>query len=222
MLIFDENTAKNEYDSCEKKTYLKDLQKIILESKTPLEGNSFYFHNSLQVYYELYSKQVNLFWCGKQATKICEIGFNAGHSVLLMLLGRDKTPIDFTIFDIGQHAYTRPCLEYMKSKFEHVNFEYIEGDSTVVMPTWIANNTCVGLYDLVHVDGGHSEHCILNDMKNADVLVKGGGIVIVDDTNSAHINKCVDDYISTGNYREINLLKTSGYPHRVIQKIATV
>lgn len=37
-------------------------------------------------------------------TKICEIGFNAGHSAMLFLMGRDKTSADFTIFDIGHHS----------------------------------------------------------------------------------------------------------------------
>ena len=27
-------------------------------------------------------------------------------------------------------------------------------------------------YVIVHVDGGHSNHCISNDMKNTDLLVK--------------------------------------------------
>ena len=218
MSVFDEAALKNEYHSCEKQDYLDDLKKIVIESKVPLEGNSFYIHQSLNLYPDLYTKQLNLFWCGKQATRICEIGFNAGHSVLLMLLGRDKTPIDFTIFDIGEHVYTRPCFEYMKSKFQHVRFEFIEGDSTVTIPEWIEART-PELYDVIHVDGGHSEHCITNDMKNADRLVKMNGIVIIDDTNCDYINKCVDLYLSTGNYIELNVLKTKGYPHRIIKCI---
>jgi hypothetical protein len=139
---------------------------------------------------------------------------------MLMLLGRDTTSLDFTIFDIGHHPYTKPCLEYIKSHFEYINFEYIEGDSTLTMPKWIeANQSYLALYDVVHVDGGHSEHCISNDMKNADILVKNGGIVIIDDTNLSWINNYVDLYLSNGKYREIDVLKTSGYPHRIIQKI---
>jgi len=150
---------------------------------------------------------------------MCEIGFNAGHSTMLLLLGRDKTPLDFTLFDIGHHPYTKPCLDYIISQFPHIKFDYIEGDSTVAMPKWIeANHTQIGLYDVVHVDGGHSKHCISNDMKNADILVKRGGIVIIDDTNVSHINKYVDLYISTGKYREMDVLKTKGYPHRILQK----
>jgi hypothetical protein len=139
---------------------------------------------------------------------------------MLMLLGRSTTPLNFTIFDIGEHPYTKPTYKYIKSKFSHVNFEYVEGDSTVTMPQWInTHSEMIHKYDVVHVDGGHSDHCISNDMKNTDLLVKINGIVIVDDTNSDVINSYVDKYISSGNYVEINLLQTVGYQHRVIRKI---
>jgi hypothetical protein len=77
----------------------------------------------------------------------------------------------------------------------------------------------MGQYDVVHVDGGHSHHCISNDMKNADILVKVNGIVIIDDTNFRHINDCVNMYLSKGAYKELNVLKSKGYQHRIIQKI---
>ncbi len=214
---------RSEYESKnnEKQTYLDDLKSIIIKSNASLEGNCFYHHTTLSIFPELYSKQLNLFWCGKQAVEnICEIGFNAGHSTMLMLLGRTDTPLNFTIFDIGHHAYTKPSFEYIKSKFSHVNFEYVEGDSTIIMPEWINNQTeLMYKYDVVHVDGGHGEHCISNDMKNTDLLIKKNGIVIIDDTNSNIINKYVDLYISNGNYIELKLLSTYGYPHRIIKKI---
>jgi hypothetical protein len=222
MSAFHHKNLAAEYNACavEKQVYLDDLYQIVVDSKESLEGNSFYVHASLNLYSELYTKQANLFWCGKQATKkICEIGFNAGHSTMLMLLGREKTALEFTVFDIGHHLYTRPCLDYMRLKFPHVSFEYIEGDSTVTMPKWIRENrdSCES-YDVVHVDGGHSEKCIINDMKNADLLVKLDGIVIIDDTNSNIINNVVEQYLKSGNYKELDVLKTSGYPHRIIQK----
>jgi len=56
-------------------------------------------------------------------------------------------------------------------------------------------------------------------MKNTDLLVKKNGIVIIDDTNDYIINNYVDLYLSHGNYIELNLLPTVGYPHRIIKKI---
>jgi hypothetical protein len=222
MPIFDELAIRNEYErrSVEKQEILDGLQAIIVDSKSSLEGNSFYVHASLTLYPYLYTKQLNLFWSGKQAvTKMCEIGFNAGHSTMLLLLGREKTALDFTVFDIGHHPYTRPCLDYITTKFPHINFEYIEGDSTVSMPKWIDSHpTQIGTYDVIHVDGGHTEHCITNDMKNADILLKTGGILIVDDTYTYHINERVNLYVSSGKYREVDVLESFGYAHRIIRK----
>jgi cephalosporin hydroxylase len=200
---------------------LDALKRIIVSTGEPLEGNSFYAHQTLQLYPALFTKQVNLFWCGQEAkTRLCEIGFNAGHSALLFLIGRQATPLDMTIFDIGQHLYVKPCLSHLQSRFPLARVEYVEGDSTATMPAWIERNAAaVGSYDVVHVDGGHSEHCVTNDMKNADRLVRPGGLVIIDDTNHPPINLCADSYIASGLYTEVEVLKTDGYPHRVLRKV---
>lgn len=200
---------------------LKDIQNIIVKSNCLLEGNSFYTHHTLNIFPDLYTKQLNLLWCGLFANKsICEIGFNAGHSTMLMLLGRDDSPVNFTIFDIGVHAYMRPCLYYIKKEFPNVTFEYIHGDSTVTIPEWIIyNRNNEQTYDVVHVDGGHSDYCIRNDMMNSDKLLRVGGLLIINDTNVQHINNCVNRYISYGRYAEVNILQTYGHPHRILKKL---
>lgn len=213
---------RGDYDSKSKQIehYLNDLKEIVTNTNTKLEGNCFYHNLTFNIYPELYTKQLNLFWCGKYATnKICEIGFNAGHSTLLMLLG-NNSKLQFTVFDIGRHEYTKPALEYIQSKFQNVQFEYIEGDSTITLPLWINNHKeQMYSYDVVHVDGGHSELCISHDLRNADLLVRINGIVIIDDTNDEIINRYVDLYLSSGNYIEMNVLPTYGYPHRIIKKL---
>lgn len=214
----------SEYDKYEdkKNEYVEALKQIIIDSKESPEGNIFYPHKTLNLLGTLKAKQANLFWSGKQATaKLCEIGFNAGHSAMVMLLGREQRPLDFTIFDIGEHKYTKPCYNYIQSKFSHVSFEFVEGDSTKTIPEWIKlHPSLTGTYDVVHLDGGHSEHCILNDMKHSDILVKKGGIIIIDDTNIPHINKHVEKMLLSGRYKEItDIVKTTQYIHRIIQKI---
>lgn len=193
---------------------IEDLEKIIINSDCKLEGNCFYSHNTLKKNKKYENKQKNLIWCGsKIKDKVCEIGFNAGHSALLMLFNNNKD-IDFTIFDIGRHKYTRPTLEYLKNYFKDTNFEYIEGNSIKTIPEWIKNNK-VGCFDVVHIDGGHSKKCIENDLMNADILVKEGGIIIIDDTGISVINNCVEEYLLK-NYEEVfDITKTS---HRVIRK----
>lgn len=209
---------KELYKSKDISKYLEDIKSIIIESQEPLEGNCFYYHHTLNKFDELFNKQVNLFWCGTQAKRVCEIGFNAGHSALLMLLGGKVE--DFTIFDIGLHKYTKPALDYIISKFSHVNFEYIVGDSTVEMSLWIDRNKHLcEQYDVVHIDGGHSEYCITNDIANSIKLVKVGGILIIDDVHDACISQNVDLCLESGDFEELDILPTQGYVHRMIRRI---
>ena len=203
---------------------LDDILKII-ESHSNIntfEGNCFYYHLSNRRFPELLYKQLNLFWCGQQAARrICEIGFNAGHSAYLMLLGQGGGALEFTVFDICEHRYVKPCIEYIKGHFPNTSLNLIEGDSTKTMPAWIsAHHEALESYDVVHVDGGHTEHCITSDLENAKKLVKRGGILIIDDTNMPVINKKVDELLQNINegYEEITPFPTVGYQHRILRK----
>ena len=202
--------------------HLTNIELLIVGSGEPLEGNSFYIHNSLTRFDQLKTKQLNLFRQGvNAASRICEIGFNAGHSALLMLVGRPATPVEFTVFDIGHHAYTRPAIKYIGSQFPHARINYIEGDSTVTIPAWIAKQPAVvHSYDLVHVDGGHSEHCIRHDLQNAIRLTRLGGVIVVDDTNVSYIDEYVNSYITSGVCVELDVFPTTGYPHRILRKVS--
>lgn len=211
----------NKYNACfaDLSIHLEELHKHILASNELLEGNCFYSHLSKQLTHAMLPKQVNLYNIAKKGNNICEIGFNAGHSALLFLLNHPSTNIEFTIFDLGEHAYTRPCLEYIKSSFPSVKVNYIEGNSIETMPKWIKENSLEkNKYNIIHVDGGHWPICIENDMKNADLLVADDGYIIVDDTELDCINNEVDKYIMSGKYKEINIFPTTYFKHRIIQR----
>jgi len=214
----------------------KDLNNIVLSicDNNNVEGNYNTFDNNCDNSIKnALCKQANLFWCSKIINNdvnanvnvnvnICEIGFNAGHSSILILEGQENKSFNFTIFDIGLHLYMKPCFNFIKDKYKNANIELIEGDSIQTIPEWITNNkNCIGTYSLIHIDGGHSKECIENDMKNADLLINNNGIIIIDDTNYYYIKMCVDYYIKNKNYEEIFLLEIDEKycnPHRIIQK----
>jgi predicted O-methyltransferase YrrM len=75
-----------------------------------------------------------------------------------------------------------------------------------------------GTYDVVHVDGGHTLHCIQNDMKNAMKLVRKGGMVIVDDVYIPYIQDIANSYISQ--CEDVPILTTIGYTHRILRKVS--
>jgi len=228
--FFAEHLYFDQKDEIDK--HLQALEKIIMKAlnnnPSTFEGNAFYRHNSFEQVYELIPKQVQLFSLGGQAAKkLCEIGVNAGHSLLLFLLGRralglaDK-PVDCYLFDINEHPYTEPAIAYLREQFPEANIKFFEGDSTVELPTFLAcrGKELGGTFDIVHVDGGHSEQCMKSDMACAQKLVRPGGYVIVDDTNDPMIDGYVEAALhSTGRYKEIQpYAQLPMYPHRILQK----
>lgn len=199
--------------------HVKEIEEIIKTSGVSLEGNSFYYHNSLTRFEQLLTKQINLFWAGSQTKKrMLEIGFNAGHSSLLFLIANSGAT-ELTLFDLGSHAYVRPCIEYIRKQFPSVNMTYIEGDSTRTLPAFLAANLHKkGIYDLVHVDGGHDRDVVLSDVAVAIDLVAPGGLMILDDTNIDYINEIADACICSGAFTEEKILDTVGYQHRILRR----
>jgi hypothetical protein len=213
-------------------TKISDLAIIAINNTdSEIEGNYFFSLSSdgsdkITLKY----KQANLYFCSYNSDlNICEIGFNAGFSSLLLLLARKNIKsTNLLIFDIGEHKYVKPCLEYIKNNFENNNndiktsINYIEGNSITTVHDFINNNSSlIGTFDLIHIDGGHTYECILNDIKNADILLKKNGVIIIDDTNIDFIDKLVTQYILSENYIEIFLFDLSKClsPHRIIKKI---
>ncbi len=219
----------NEFNNLQKtklEYFINEIEKIIIKSDEKLEGNCFYEHQTLNKIDCFYNKQFNLFYLGSllNINNICEIGFNAGHSCILLLLGRkSEAKLNYTIFDLNEHRYTIPCIEFISSISYNVDYTFITGDSIETMPDYINKNiNSKGSFDLIHIDGGHADINIQNDFKNADILVKEDGIIIIDDTDDSNINNYVDKYINSGLYREIFILPTYIYKHRIIQKIKKI
>jgi hypothetical protein len=209
--------------------YISDLSIIAInnvDNENKIEGNYFSFNIDSKIDTSNTYKQSTLYHCALNADlNICEIGFNTGFTSLLILLSRKNIKsTNLLIFDIGEHNYVKPCLEYIKNNFENneTKINYIEGNSIITLPEYIKTNpSSIGNFDLIHIDGGHSVECIINDMRNADKLIKNNGIIIIDDTDDDMINHIIELYILSQKYIEIFLLDLSKCisPHRIIKKI---
>ncbi len=193
--------------------HIHALHNIILNSGELLEGNCFYYHQTTQLSPELQSKQRNLLRASFNKQRIMEIGFNAGHSLLLFLLNAPTA--EFTVFDICEHKYTRPCFNYLTAAFPQAKLTLIEGDSTVTLPQYIAANSSA-LFDLVHVDGGHLESVARSDMAAAIQLCTTNGIIILDDTQDPLIAAIGQEYQQRGYLEPTQTMEeTHMYQHQV-------
>ena len=201
-----------------------DLEIIIQSSGEPLEGNCVYYHNTLTRFDQLKNKQTNLktvaLYNNRQGTKFCEIGFNAGHSAALFMIHAPRA--EYIFFDLGTHKYTKPCYEYLRSKFPETQTKMVCGDSRLTLPLWMQScrEQC-GTFDVVHVDGGHNESCAVSDLAAAVMLARKGGIIIMDDTNDPMIRECFERWERAGVLERIHQLETpdTTYAHIVSRRV---
>jgi predicted O-methyltransferase YrrM len=75
---------------------------------------------------------------------------------------------------LGEHKYTLPCYNKIKETFKE-RLKIIIGDSTKTLPN------ITGIYDVIHIDGGHSTEIANSNIINSLRLSKKGTILIMDD-----------------------------------------
>src|SRR3990170_5871255 len=132
------------------------LTSILTEIGERVEGNficdisptNYTIHQNL-------AKIKNLQVLSRGKTKICEIGVNAGHSLLIMLL--ENPTAHYLLFDLNNHRYTVPCLNYLKESFPSATLNLIVGDSVKTVPQYLCDFPDeLHTFDLCHIDGGHT------------------------------------------------------------------
>ncbi len=132
------------------------------------------FHDIAEPYaLELVPKQVNLFEAARHASKALEIGFNAGHSTAIMLLGNPRLSV--RAFDTGRLAYTRPCLDFLNDVFGD-RIALVAGPSQVTVPLDEEEG-----FDLVHIDADHTRAAVAADLANSLPKCVNGAVVVMDD-----------------------------------------
>jgi len=199
--------------------YLKicnDLKELIEKTGEPLEGNCVYRHLSFDQWDVLLNKRINYQKAVKEKKSICEIGFNAGHSVLAMIL--ENPNARYVLFDLGTHAYARPCFEYLKKTFPQTTMEIFWGDSRETLATYHKEHP-EAVFDLIHIDGGHQSEVYIVDWKNSLNVTSRGSLIIFDDTDNTKISTFIDREIEKGNVIEApDFLETYGYKHRILER----
>ena len=85
-------------------------------------------------YCNFQSQKIHLFWQlskDSRVEKICEIGFNAGHSALTWLAASTKPKV--VSFDLLQHGYSPLAANFVSQTFLD-RFILISGDSALSIP----------------------------------------------------------------------------------------
>eukprot|EP00931_Biecheleriopsis_adriatica_P055991 TRINITY_DN33191_c0_g1_i1.p1 TRINITY_DN33191_c0_g1~~TRINITY_DN33191_c0_g1_i1.p1 ORF type:complete len:577 (-),score=91.63 TRINITY_DN33191_c0_g1_i1:104-1795(-) len=131
--------------------------------------------------------------------RICEIGFNGGHSALRWLLYTNAT-ID--AFDLGSHEYARPAATWLAKRFpERLNVTW--GDSMEELPKFVKKHP-EARYEFIFIDGGHDYNIAKSDLKHCALLANPEDHrILMDDTNIEGPEKIWDEWIAEGKVVEL-------------------
>jgi hypothetical protein len=155
------------------------------------------------------SKIKNLQTMCKDKQKIIEIGVNACHSLMIMLL--ENPTAEYLLFDLNNHAYTVPTIKYVKESFPNTKINIIFGNSVQTITQYIEEHADeMGTYDLCHLDGGNSEDVFSFDYENMKKLIKKNACVVFDDYNYYEIHYFIDRKVGLNEIKQVtdNLIPT--------------
>ena len=129
------------------------------------------------------SSMTQAWWLAEQAAaatvqRVCEVGFNGGHSALAMLLSAPASA-KLVSFDLMSKSYTPACHRLVRTIFPRQHI-LIEGPSNVTIPQFVFANLD-SKCDLIFVDGGHAETEALADLLYMSMLVTQRTLIVMDD-----------------------------------------
>jgi len=117
--------------------------------------------------------------------RICEIGFNAGHSAALLLHHNNASLIEFDLHNLTYSAANVALFESMYPG----RLSLRKGDSTLTVAQFVeealarqaaAQPPC----DRFFIDGNHQNPTVAIDFANAMRATRSGGLVMADDTTA--------------------------------------
>jgi predicted O-methyltransferase YrrM len=111
----------------------------------------------------------------KNATKILEIGFNAGHSSEIFLT---NSVANIVSFDLGEHHYVIDGKQFIDLKFPK-RHTLILGDSHNTIPSFKKMSNIQ--FDFLFIDGDHSYEGALQDLLDCQALAEPNAVVVFDD-----------------------------------------
>jgi hypothetical protein len=197
-----------------------NINKIIRTFTNKVEGNCLYRHQSNldkfeegQRYNNKLILRENLYKLAKNSKNIMEIGLNGGHSAAIFFLANPN--LKFLSFDICEHKYVEKVADYYKLKY---NFEFVKGNSLVTVKNY--NNDIK--YDVIHIDGGHHEECVINDLINCKKFANKDTFIVFDDSNAKHIETILNRFVKNNFIKEIDYLKMNlkkCYFHRIFNYV---
>lgn len=197
---------------------IREINAAVIASGETLEGNYCYFHEhqiserSPPDPRRSWKRQV-LRAASGAGYRALEIGFNAGHSAVIML---DANPLlHLTSLDVGSHSYTESCVNVVNRHFSE-RFSFLSGRSKTQLAK--IDEETARQFDIIHIDGGHDEATVIDDFEWVMRKASAGCCIIIDDAYVEQINRLIGEAIQAGQMRPALLPIPSSGENRVFFK----
>jgi predicted O-methyltransferase YrrM len=140
--------------------------------------------------------------------RVCEIGFNAGHSAVMWLHGTRAHLVEFDLQSLPYSAASRSFVE--RSFPGRVHFHVGKSRQTVASYAAAVHNGSAPPCDLWLVDGDHGIGA-KDDMLNALAASRAGTVVVVDDASLRFplLRKYWRIHVAIGSIRELACVQLS-------------
>ena len=109
------------------------------------------------------------------AHRICETGFNGGHSALALMFGSMGSKM--SSFDFMDKSFQPLAMQLMKQLFGSDRITFIAGNTK----TTLQNLTAMHLCNIISIDGGHSYDDSSSDIMNFFHHSACNNIILMDD-----------------------------------------
>ena len=192
--------------------HIQNITNILKSIGERVEGNLVCdIHPDNWTYSKNINKINNLQFVCKDKKKIIEIGVNACHSLIIMLL--ENPNAEYLLFDLNNHKYTEPIINYVKNAFPNTKINIIFGDSVETVSKYIMDNPDeIETYDFIHIDGGHLEEVFSKDYCNSKKLINKTGVIIFNDYDYTAIYNFIQQKIIQNEiteYKNSNIIQTN-------------
>ncbi|MCB8836480.1 class I SAM-dependent methyltransferase [Aurantimonas sp. VKM B-3413] len=171
-----------------------------------LSGNLFYEHlqkdfSAAPLTPRFEGKRRRLMEIAQHGSVFFEVGVNGGHSMLLVKSANPK--LRCVGVDICKQLhpawgrvdlYVPAAMRWLRQRFPN-QMRFIVGDSQIELPRYALSDERLPI-DILHLDG--AKHTYFQDFVNIRPSLKRGAIVVLDDSHTPVVQKCIRDLLAIG------------------------